>query len=155
MGSTPPPPPADVEPLDPDTRGATSIREQLAKLRRVASCNDCHRKIDPPGFALENFDRIGGWRTQYSQTVPIDASGVLPGGKRFAGVEGLKRHLLQDKTQFYRALTTKLLEYATGRQLGIQDRPEVDRIVSRLENDHIGMRELLVEVATSPMFTLN
>ena len=75
LGTPPAPPPPDVEPLDPDVRGAQTIREQLEKHRSLASCYDCHRRIDPPGFALENFDAIGGWRDKYPSRAAVDASG--------------------------------------------------------------------------------
>src|SRR5262249_25650575 len=95
LGTPPSPPPPDVEPLDPDVRGATTIREQLEKHRRVATCYECHRKIDPPGFAMENFDAIGAWREQYEaagdgKARTIDAAGQLPDGRAFTDVAGLK-----------------------------------------------------------------
>ena len=71
-------PPDDVPDIEPDIRGAVTIRDQLAKHRENATCAECHRKIDPLGFALENFDAIGGWRNQYGKDQPIDASGKLP-----------------------------------------------------------------------------
>jgi hypothetical protein len=120
---TPPSPPPDVEPLDPDVRGAKSIRDQLKKHRSNGSCNECHRKIDPLGFALENFDAIGRWRKSYGQRVAIDASGELPGGHKFARVEEFKAIVSQQKRQFAIALTSKLLEYSTGRKLATTDRP--------------------------------
>ncbi len=87
LGTPPSPPPPDVEPLDPDVRGTTTIRERLNKHRSSASCADCHRKIDPLGFALENFDPIGRWRDTYGKNTKIDASGELPNGKSFQDVE--------------------------------------------------------------------
>ena len=88
MGISPPLPPDDVPDIDPDVRGATTIREQLAKHRELATCNQCHRKIDPYGFALEGFDPIGRLRTFYDaqRKQPIDTSGELPGDKSFSGV---------------------------------------------------------------------
>ncbi|MGI9474476.1 MAG: DUF1592 domain-containing protein, partial [Rubripirellula sp.] len=97
LGTPPSPPPPDVEPLDPDVRGAKTIRDQLDKHRDVASCYDCHRKIDPLGFALENFDPIGRWRDSYGRNTKIDASGELPGGRTFEDVVGLKDVLLDQQ----------------------------------------------------------
>ena len=86
-----------MEPIDPDVRGATTIRDQLKKHRSVASCHDCHRKIDPPGFALENFDPIGGWRTSYGRGTKIDASGQLATGQKFKDVTDFKKLLAGSK----------------------------------------------------------
>jgi hypothetical protein len=152
LGTPPTPPPADVEPLDPDVRGAKTIREQLDKHRTVPSCNECHRKIDPLGFALENFDPIGGWRDRYERNQPVDASGELPNGKSFENVEGLKSILLDQQDQFARALTEKLLAYAMGRTTGPADRPHIDRIVSDLQERGGGFRDLMILVALSEPF---
>ena len=108
LGTPPSPPPPDVEPLDPDVRGATTIREQLEKHRSIATCYECHRKIDPPGFALENFDAIGAWRDRYDpagdgKARPIDPAGQLPDGRAFADVAGLKT-LLGSRARPVRAL---------------------------------------------------
>ena len=119
--------------VEPDIRGATTIREQLAKHRESPSCNSCHAKIDPPGFALESFDVIGGWRDHYrspgsGEPVVIDGrrmryrkgpkvepADVLADGRRFADIDELKQLLLTDKDQLARCLAGKLLTYATGR----------------------------------------
>jgi hypothetical protein len=152
LGTPPSPPPPDVEPIDPDTRGATTIREQLEKHRSVASCNDCHRKIDPPGFALENFDPIGGWRTSYGRGKKIDASGQLATGQKFQDVTDFKKLLLARKDLFARALTTKLLAYSLGRHVGVSDRRHVDRIVAQLGERGNGFRDLIKLVVTSEPF---
>ena len=152
FGTPPSPPPPDVEPLDPDVRGAKSIRDQLKKHRSNGSCNECHRKIDPLGFALENFDAIGRWRKSYGQRVAIDASGELPGGHKFASVEEFKAIVSQQKRQFAIALTSKLLEYSTGRKLATTDRPQVDDIVSELANRGDGFRDLVKLVVSSDAF---
>ena len=91
LGTPPSPPPPDVEPLDPDIRGAKTIRDQLQKHRNVTSCNECHRKIDPLGFALENFDAIGQWRNEYEEGGDIDASGSLPNGSDFHDIVDFKK----------------------------------------------------------------
>jgi hypothetical protein len=152
LGTPPSPPPPDVEPIDPDIRGATTIRDQLEKHRSIASCNDCHQKIDPPGFALENFDPVGRWRTSYGRNRMIDASGQFASGQRFASVEEFKKLLLERKDLFARALTTKLLEYSIGRHLELSDRPHVDRIVSTLNEKGDGLRDLIRLVALSEPF---
>ena len=154
LGSPPSPPPPDVEPLDPDVRGAKTIREQLDKHRNVPSCFDCHRKIDPLGFALENFDPVGGWRNYYDleARTRIDTAGELPGGKEFNDVIGLKKILIKQKSQFALALSRKLLEYATGRESTAHDRPDLDRILERLESADYGLRTLVREIVLSESF---
>ena len=152
LGTPSSPPPDDVEPLDPDIRGAKTIRDQLKKHRSVASCNDCHRKIDPMGFALENFDPVGRWRTTYGNRSKIDASGELPSGESFRDVEQLKSILVTRKEQFVRALTEKLLAYATGRHLTAADRPAVDAIVQELAARGNCFRDLLQLVVASEAF---
>ena len=123
LGYTPPPPPDDVPDIEPDIRGAKTIREQLAKHREIATCAECHRKIDPFGFALENFDAIGRWRNEYGKNMPIDASGELPNGDTFSTVPEFGKHIIKREGQFTRSLTEKLLTYATGRELVPSDRP--------------------------------
>lgn len=152
LGTPPSPPPPDVEPLDPDVRGARTIREQLQKHRETTACNDCHRKIDPLGFALENFDAIGRWRTRYDGKQPVDASGQLPNGQRFEDVRGLKRVLVDQQQLFVRALTTRLLEYALGRHVEPGDRPQIDAIVAEFQRRGNGLRDLIKCVALSKPF---
>lgn len=152
LGTPPSPPPPDVEPLDPDVRGATTIREQLTKHRSNPSCYDCHRKIDPLGFALENFDPIGRFRESYGRNSRIDASGELPNGKTFEDVRGFKKLLLEQKDQFATALAQKLLAYATGRPIEPFDRPHVARIVQDLAQRQGGFRELVHLVVLSEPF---
>ena len=152
LGTPPSPPPPDVEPLDPDTRGAKTIRDQLRKHRETASCNDCHQKIDPLGFALENYDPIGRWRSSYGKKTKIDASGKLPSGEEFADIVELKKLLLDQKKKFARALTEKLLAYAIGRTITANDRPDVDRILSRVKPTEWGVRDLIQQVVQSKAF---
>ena len=152
LGTPPSPPPPDIEPLDPDTRGAKTIRDQLSKHRNVASCNECHRKIDPIGFALENFDPIGRWRESYGRKTKIDASGQLPNGKRFDDIIGLKRVLMQQKGLFAKALTEKLLAYAMGRPITPNDRPHVDGILKDVKANGWGMKRLIQQVVLSKPF---
>jgi Protein of unknown function (DUF1588)/Protein of unknown function (DUF1585) len=157
FGSHPPPPPPDVEPLEPDIRGATTIREQLEKHRTVATCNECHRKIDPLGFALENYDEIGRWRTSYGgekgeKGNAVDPSGQLPDGRSFNDIISLKDLLLSSKgkDQFAHCLTEKLLTYALGRPMDVTDRPDIDRIIAAHRSAGGGLKELVLLVASSP-----
>ena len=158
LGTPPAPPPPDVEPLEPDIRGATTIREQLAKHRKVETCADCHRKIDPIGFALESFDPIGSYRFQYKDDggrsyINVDTSGTLATGESFADVSELKGLLLDRKNQFARCLVEKMLIYALGRELHFSDRPIVDGIASELADRNYGLKDLVELIVTSEAFS--
>lgn len=152
LGTPPAPPPDDVPAIDPDIRGAKSMREILAQHRDNPACYDCHRKIDPPGFALESFDPIGAWRTHYHGNLPIDTSGELTNGDRFEDVAGLKLALLNRQEQFARNLTTRLLAYACGRRMEPLDRPAIDGILARLEPHEYPLRDLIEAVVLSEPF---
>ena len=156
LGTPPPPPPPDVESLEPDTRGTTSIREQLNKHRSVTACADCHRKIDPAGFALEFYDPIGGYRTRYparrGRGLPVDGSGQLPFGAAFDDEHGLKQVLLARKERFVEALVEKLLAYGTGRSMTFRDQPEIQKIAAASERQGYGLRELIKAVVASDAF---
>jgi len=152
FGTPPPPPPDDVEPLDPDVRGTTTIRDQLAKHRNTPACYECHRKIDPPGFALENFDPIGRWRTSYGRNKPIDATGEMNSGEKFTNVVDFKKALLNRKEQFAHTVIEKLLVYGTGRQMEATDRPEMDRLVAESRKADYRMKDTLRLVVQSPIF---
>ena len=152
FGTPPSPPPDDVEPLDPDIRGAKTIREQLAKHRHVAACNECHQKIDPPGFALENFDPIGRWRTVYGKSKKVDASGEFHNGDAFQDVVGFKEILLTRHDQFTQMLIEKLLVYGTGRRMEATDRPEMDRLLAELQKKNDRLRDGLLLVIESSIF---
>jgi hypothetical protein len=152
LGTPPAPPPDNVPPIDPDVRGAKSMRELLAKHRDNAACYECHRKIDPLGFALENFDPIGAWRTTYEKGTPIDSSGELPGGQRFQDVGELKKVLVNRKDQFARMLTERLLGYACGRRIEPLDRPAVDRVLVAAKEHNYRFRDLIEQVVLSQTF---
>jgi hypothetical protein len=170
LGTPPPKPPADVPAIDPDIRGATTIREQLAKHRADPSCANCHAKFDPAGFALESFDVIGGWRDNYRTTgngkpvtvdgrrMPyhegkkVDPSDVLPDGSKFANIDEFKQLLLKDKDQLARALTVKLLTYATGAIPESADKTEIEAIVKQVRDKNYGLRSLVHEVVQSKVF---
>jgi hypothetical protein len=151
LGTPPPPPPDDVPAIDPDVRGAKTIRERVSQHRASPNCAGCHQKIDPLGFALENFDPVGAWRTSYGKT-PIDPAGELPGGETFADVTGLKRVLVKRQPVFARMLTVRLLTYACGRRMGALDEPGVEKIVAALPARGHGLRSLLEAVVTSDLF---
>jgi hypothetical protein len=153
LGTPPPPPPDDVPAIDPDVRGATSVRELLEKHRTSAACNECHRKIDPLGFALECYDPIGEIRRRYENKVPIDTSGRLPSGQSFEDVAELKVLLVQRKRFFARAFAEKLLAYALGRRVELSDRGTIDEIVSGLEKDDYPARSLIEQIVISDMFS--
>ncbi|MEX0819787.1 MAG: DUF1592 domain-containing protein, partial [Pirellulaceae bacterium] len=170
LGTPPSPPPDEVPGLEPDIRGATTIREQLAKHRSIGACASCHTKIDPPGFALESFDVIGGWRDNYrirgggeSVTVngqrmsynkgrQVDPSDVLADGRRFENIDEFKQLLLEDKDQIARAFASKLLAYATGAAPTTVDQPAIERIVGNIREENYGLRSLVHEIVQSEMF---
>lgn len=173
LGDPPPPPPPGVPAVEPDTRGATTIRQQLDKHRSIASCAVCHIKIDPPGFALENFDVAGGWRDKYRSTEegepvqgigknghtftfrlsqPVDASGELATGAKFRDVTDLKKLLAANDRQLARNMVRQWITYATGAPTGFADRAEVERILDAAQRDHYGLRTLLHEIIQSPLF---
>lgn len=170
LGIPPPKPPENIAALEPDTRGATTIREQLARHREIESCAGCHRLIDPPGFALESFDVIGGWREYYRTTgngkpvtvdgrrmhylqgPKVDPADVLLDGRAFQNSDELKQLLLADKDQFARSLTTKLLTYATGGAPEVVDQPQIDAIVATVREQNYGFRSLVHAIVASELF---
>jgi hypothetical protein len=170
LGTPPPRPPENVASLDPDTRGTTTIRQQLAKHRQIESCAACHAKIDPPGFALESFDVIGGWREFYRSTSngkpvivdgrkmhylqgpQVDPGDVLPDGRPFRNIDEFKQLLLADKDQIVRALTIKLVTYATGGAPESMDRPQIEAIVGKVRKENYGFRSLIHEIIQSELF---
>jgi hypothetical protein len=134
-------------------RGAATIREQLAKHRKNASCNDCHAKIDPMGFALENFGPIGEWRdTYYRQRNSIDASAQFPNGTRYADIVEFKAELMKRKNLVGRNLTRKLLEYSTGRIMEVTDRGTIEQISESESATGNGLRDLVHAVVQSEAF---
>lgn len=178
IGKVPPPPPPSVPAVEPDTRGATTIRELLAKHRSNASCNSCHEKIDPAGFALESFDIYGGWRDKYralpeeeTKDIPrvpgfgkngqpfaffeaqkVDASGQLPSGEKFKDIREFKEILLKDERQIARNLVNQLVTYATGAHPRFGDRPEIERILDRAKASEYGIKTIIKELAVSKLF---
>ncbi len=177
LGEPSPPPPPGVAAVEPDIRGAVTIREQLDKHRSVASCASCHVKIDPAGFALESFDVMGGWRGNYralgdgdgkfqkiagfgrngdrftfSQGLPVDSSGQLPDGRAFKDVRDLKSLLAGDDAKLARNLARQLLIYSTGAPVRFADRPKIEAIINRARPSGFGVRTLLHEIVQSELF---
>jgi hypothetical protein len=153
LGTPPAPPPPDVKPLPSDTREATTIRELLALHRKNEACISCHRKIDPMGFAFENFDVVGRWRDKYKRArEPIDTSATLSNGTEIADIVEFKKMLLDRQPLVVRCLTEKMLTYATGRKLEAIDRGEVNRIVQELAGNGAHLRDLVHLVVQSDIF---
>jgi len=174
LGKPVPPPPAGVAAVEPDVRGATTIRQLLEKHRTEPSCNSCHAIIDPAGFALENFDVFGAWRDKYraltkdaekapgigkngqrfgfSYIQPVDASGNLPDGRKFQDIRELKRLLIEDERQIARNLTNQLVVYATGAPVQFSDRPKVEAILDRAASKNYGVKTLVRLIIESDMF---
>lgn len=172
LGLQPPPPPPGIPGVEPDIRGATTLRELLDKHRNAETCNGCHRIIDPPGFALENYDVIGGWRenfrslgegqpvalkvhgrkVRYKLGPPVDAAGEWPTGETFSNLSEFQQLLLKNPDSVARCVTEKLLTFATGREMGFSDRPEIDRIVAESQKRHYAFRELIHAIVKSPIF---
>ncbi len=155
LGTPPAPPPDDVPAIDPDIRGAKSMREILTKHRDNPACYECHRKIDPPGFALESFDPIGRARKTYRKNQPIDTSGELSRGEAFANVAELKHLLVERKTQFAHMLVDRLLTYACGRRMEALDRSAIDQIIAATVDDDFPLRDLIEHVVLSDPFRQN
>ena len=178
LGRPAPPPPPNVPAVEPDIRGAKSIREQLAKHRELESCAGCHARIDPLGFALESYDVIGGWRDRYRiSPAPnqrngvewftisvnqrdmrlalgpkVDASDALPDGRKFSDLVELKKLLLAEPDAIARGLAEKLLIYATGHGLEFTDEAVLSDIVRKAKAKNFGFRALVHEVVASATF---
>src|SRR5438034_4153480 len=152
-----PPPPAGVDTnlteVKPGQR-PPSMRERLAQHRQTPSCNSCHSAIDPLGFALENFDVIGGWRTIDESGRPVDASGTTVNGATIDGLTGLRALRLDDPEQFPRTVTEKLLTYALGRRLDYYDRPAVRRIVRDAAPQDYRWSSIVLGIVKSPTFLM-
>jgi hypothetical protein len=154
FGLTIPPPPPGVDMnlnTKPGARPA-SIRERLAEHRKDPSCNSCHSMIDPLGFALENFDVIGAWRSVDESGNPVDATGTTVGGATIEGLPGLRRFLLEQPEQFPRTVTEKLLSYAIGRPLEYTDRPVVRQIVRDAAEQQYRWSSIVLGIVKSPSF---
>jgi cytochrome c551/c552 len=173
LGDPPSPPPPGVPAVEPDTRGATTIRQQLDKHRATPSCAGCHRKIDPPGFALESFDVLGGWRDRYRSTEQgepvkglgrngiaytfrngqaVDASGEMAGGDKFVDIREFKALLVKNERQVARNMVHQFVAYGTGAPIGFSDRADVERILDAAARDGYRLRTILHQVIQSRLF---
>ena len=152
-----PPPPPGVDTNLEETKGGAlpaSMRERLAQHRKNPSCNSCHSVIDSLGFALENFDVIGGWRTNDEAGRPVDAAGITVTGARVEGLSGLRALLLDQPEQFPRTVTEKLLSYALGRKLEYYDRPAVRKIVRDAAAQQYRWSAIILGIVQSPTFLM-
>jgi len=174
LGNHIPPPPSGVPAIDPDTRGATTIREQLVQHRADERCAGCHAKIDPPGFALESFDVIGGHRDRYRSlhqgdtlidfnfasgwnprvrlNLPVDPSGQMPSGERFDGITSFQALLLEKPEALAANMVRQFLMYGTGSGIHYSDRREIDRIVAEARSSNYGIRSLIDSIVQSELF---
>lgn len=173
LNQPPSPPPPTVGSIEPDTRGATTVREQLAKHRNDATCNSCHAKIDPPGFAMEAFDVIGGSRFRYRSKEEgervryklngrqiweykigpvVDTAGQMETGERFTDIRDFKRLLMMQQDDVARSVASNLIVYATGHQIEIADRETVDRILADTKDTEHGLRSIVHAVIQSDLF---
>lgn len=168
-----PPPPPGISAIDPDTRGATTVREQLDRHRSDPSCAACHAKIDAPGFALEAFDPVGGlrdryrsngkgevppekgkttWRVQYKLGPQVDPSGKLRDGRPFSSTAEFVSFLANDDEKLARAFVAHLSRYATGTEVNYSDRSEIQSIVDGTKTTGYGLRSMIHALALSPLF---
>ena len=167
LGQPAPPPPPGVPAVEPDIRGATTIREQLRLHRENDSCNRCDARIDPPGFAMEEFDVIGGHReryrslegqgqrvpkTSYYAGLPVEAGGVLPDGRRFTNFAEFRAHLLNEPDAVVRGIAQKLLVYSCGRPFTPREQSYVDSVVESARKDGLGLRSMIHAVVDSELF---
>ncbi|MBM3846221.1 MAG: DUF1588 domain-containing protein, partial [Verrucomicrobia bacterium] len=174
LGQPPTPPPPGTPAIEPDIRGASTVREQLDLHRKDPSCNRCHRLLDPPGFALENFDVIGGWRDWYRVLAPggqvrsarlphyphlavnrgreVETRFVADTGEVFDGPDALRSHLLRREREIAEALAGRFITYATGAPPQFADREEIRKAVARALAQGGGLRTLLKCVVETPMF---
>ena len=161
--------------IDPDIRGATTIRQQLEKHRNTQACAACHKFIDPPGFALETYDVIGGWRDFYRTTHPkgkapeklefkkltgrnvfkglaVEKGDTTPDGRAFKDIEDYKKILLEDKEQMVRNIVQKLMVFSTGGELQFADREVVEEIVAKELKSDCGLRSIIHDIVGSRVF---
>jgi len=159
LGTPIPPPPPNIKPVDPDTRGAKTLREQLALHSSQGSCTACHAKFDPYGFALESFDVTGRFREKYREAngnawrdgLPVDCSGKTPDGKAFASIIDLRRVLAEQPERLARGIARHLVTYATGAPSTTLDQSAIDALVKGVGGE-FGLRSLVHVVVQSEIF---
>jgi hypothetical protein len=174
LGIETPPPPPTVKAVEPDIRGAVTIRQQLEKHRADKTCASCHRVMDPTGFALESFDVMGAFRERYRAVsndvppvkgygmngqklefhwgLPVDSAGELPDGRPFKDVREIKKLLLTDNTVIARNLVRQLSIFATGAPVRFSDRPEIEGVLTRTKSSDYSVRNLIEELVQSELF---
>ena len=153
LNSPPPPPPDDVPELEDQKELKGTLRQIMEQHRKNPVCASCHRRMDPLGFAFENFDAVGVWREKDGDA-PVDASGELPDGRKFNGPDGLKKLLKENNSLFVRCLSEKMLTYALGRGLERYDRRAVDKIVEAVAKDDYRFSSLISEIIKSDPFQM-
>jgi hypothetical protein len=154
LGAPPPPPPPDVPALEASKAGsARTVREQMEAHRSNPVCASCHSKMDPLGFAFENYDAIGKFRTREGR-FDIDSSGILPTGEKFRGAAEFKTILRGQAPEFARCLTEKLMTYALGRGLERYDRPAVEAICRKMSENGYRFSTIVEEIAASLPFQM-
>jgi hypothetical protein len=155
LGTPPPPPPANVPDLKDHAEDgrALTLREQMEKHRADSTCASCHARMDPLGFALENYDGVGKRRTKGANGV-IDTSGSLPDGTKFHGPDGLRDLLLSRRDQFVETVTEKLLTYALGRGLEYYDQPAVRAITREAAKDDYRVSSVIIAITKSAPFQM-
>ena len=151
----PKPPPADVPPL-PEHAGigieTLTLRERLGAHRERADCRGCHEQIDPLGFALENYDAVGRWRSTYKNGRSVDASGKLFRQHDFANITEFKEAILKEDAIFVKAIAKHLLSFALGRQLNPWDSVDIEDIVATTASDGYKIQDIIEGVVMSPAF---
>ena len=167
LGTPAPPPPPDVPAIEPDIRGASTIKHQLVKHRTIVACASCHKKIDPLGFALENFDVIGGWRDTYRTLVepkpgarpvlskkgpPVESADVWWGEGRFAGFEEFRALVKKREDLVVQNLTHQLATFSLGRAPGFADRQPLKAIAIKVHEKKSGMKSLVLDLVASDVF---
>jgi hypothetical protein len=153
LNTPPPPPPPELEipELEDQKQLKGTLRQQMEQHREKPICASCHQRMDPIGFAFENFDAVGAWRAKDAGET-IDASGVLPDGRRFDGPVGLRKLLREDRAVFVRCFVEKMLTYALGRGLESYDRRAVNALMATLEKANDRFSVLLMEIVKSDPF---
>mgnify|MGYP000076599449 CR=1 FL=1 len=155
LGRHIPPPPESVPAIEPDIRGAVSIRDQLAKHTNQTSCASCHDKIDPSGFSLESYDPIGQYRVAYGNkknSAKVDPSGVTPDGVQFKAFNSWRAVYLKRPEVLTHAFARQLLSYGVGGELRFSDRPHLERIVAQTSKKRFGLRNIIHAALTSEIF---
>ena len=173
LGEPPPPPPKTIPAIEPDIRGAQTIRAILAKHTEVESCASCHERFDPVGFALENFDVMGSWRDRYRSLEKgekitgydpaghpytyyvgkfVESDGKLLSGESFSDIHGLKEQLAKKPRQLARNFLEQLTQYATGTGVRFSEREEIEAILDQCEDDGYLSRDLMIALIESRIF---